>query len=195
MKPTSVLLLLILSLTTYLPAANNALAGESQMNVAAIGSSDGTIKIGLPDRWNLDKKNENASFWWANFVDSRRDANIFVSMERKIGYGYRHPLLDDWGKDFAEKQIKRYAGNYSYEIRGITKKTATLGSGQIVEFSIYKLSINGNWREVVKRRQSSGFGRDLSNSNPRRHVRSYRISRKRNFFQRLITMWLKKVGF
>ncbi len=149
MKPTSVLLLLILSLTTYLPAANNALAGESQMNVAAIGSSDGTIKIGLPDRWNLDKKNENASFWWANFVDSRRDANIFVSMERKIGYGYRHPLLDDWGKDFAEKQIKRYAGNYSYEIRGITKKTATLGSGQIVEFSIYKLSINGNWREVV----------------------------------------------
>lgn len=116
---------------------------------AAIQSSDGAIKVALPDRWSVRKVGGNPPFWWVDFADSRRDADVFVSMERKIGFGYRYPRLEDWGTDFVARILKHYTEGYPYEVRGVDKATTTLGSGQKVEFSTHQLVINGHNRSIA----------------------------------------------
>ena len=144
-KPFDFLLALALVALLYLPTWN-ALAGNS--TPAAVQSSDGAIKVALPDRWSVRKAGGNPPFWWVDFVDSRRDADVFVSMEQKIGFGYRYPRLEDWGTDFVARILKHYTEGYAYEVRGVTKTTSTLGSGQRVEFSTQQLVINGHNRSV-----------------------------------------------
>lgn len=144
-KFPSLLLPILLTFTVFL-FPDHARAASATVSAKP---SDGVMEIKLPDRWSIGKTEEKHPFWWVNFTDSYRDANVFVSMERKIGFGYRYPLLENWGKNFIERMLKRYAGEYAYDIREITKKIAMLGSGQEAEFSVYRLIINGNHRSVA----------------------------------------------
>lgn len=144
-KPFDFLLAMALAMFLCLPAGN-ALAENP--TPAAMQPSDGAIKVALPERWSVRKTGGNPPFWWVDFADSRRDADVFVSMERKIGFGYRYPRLEDWGTDFIARILKRYTEGAAYETREVVKVASTLGSGQAVEFSTHQLVINGHNRSV-----------------------------------------------